>query len=141
MHVLSPTFISGKARLVGKTENRSGRLILLVLIRAIFWSFVFGLLYRLLTYFRGLLPIVAVLAAAGVVLSFRLIRPERLARPEGFRSLVEFISLLRGPTSPWLPSEWAAQGIMTWLRDDPEILPFYLLLSTAAAAIVFGALL
>src|SRR6059058_5942362 len=30
---------------------------------------------------------------------------------------------------------------MTWLRGDPEILPFYLLLSTAAAAVVFGALL
>ncbi len=30
---------------------------------------------------------------------------------------------------------------MTWLREDPEILPFYLLLSTAAAAIVLGAAL
>src|SRR5438477_11681992 len=90
---------------------------------------------------RDILSVIAVLAAAGVVLIFRLIRPERLARPEGFRSLVEFISLLRGPTSPWLPSEWAAQGIMTWLREDPEILPFYLLLSTAAAAIVLGAAL
>ena len=270
MHVLSPKFISAKARPLGKTENRSGRLILFVLIGAIFWVFVFGLLYRLLKYFRGIpeigallaakllglmfislfgililsnvvtalssfflakdldllvaapvdwlrlygakllettghsswmvvlvatpvltaygityqggflypfvaiaavvpflfipsaigsaitlllvnifparrtrdiLSVIAVLAAAGVVLIFRLIRPERLARPEGFRSLVEFISLLRGPTSPWLPSEWAAQGIMTWLREDPEILPFYLLLSTAAAAIVLGAAL
>jgi ABC-2 type transport system permease protein len=270
MHVLSPKLISAKARPLGKTENRSGRLILFFLIGAVFWVFVFGVLYRLLKYFRGIpeigallaakllglmfvslfgililsnvvtalssfflakdldllvaapvdwlrlygakllettahsswmvvlvatpvltaygityqggflypfvavaallpflfipsaigsavtlllvnifparrtrdiLSVIAVLAAAGVVLIFRLVRPERLARPEGFRSLVEFISLLRGPTSPWLPSEWAAQGIMTWLRDDPEILPFYLLLSTAAAAIVFGALL
>src|SRR5205814_3629422 len=269
-HVLSPKFISARARPLGKTENRTGRLILFVLIGAIFWVFVFGLLYRLLKYFRGIpeigallaakllglmfislfgililsnvvtalssfflakdldllgaapvdwlrlygakllettahsswmvvlvvtpvltaygivynggalyplvaiaallpflfipsaigsavtlllvnifparrtrdiLSVIAVLAAAGLVLIFRLIRPERLARPEGFRSLVEFISLLRGPTSPWLPSEWAAQGIMTWLRGDPEILPFYLLLSTAAAAVVFGALL
>src|SRR2546429_5325159 len=30
---------------------------------------------------------------------------------------------------------------MTWLREDPEIIPFYLLLSTAAAAIVLGAAL
>src|SRR2546428_4997829 len=269
-HVLSPKFLSARARPLGKTENRSGRLILFVLIGALFWVFVFGLLYRLLKYFRGIpeigallaakllglmfvslfgililsnvvtalssfflakdldllvaapvdwlrlygakllettahsswmvvlvatpvltaygityqggflypliaiaalvpflfipaaigtavtlllvnifparrtrdiLSVIAVLAAAGVVLIFRLVRPERLARPEGFRSLVEFISLLRGPTSPWLPSEWAAQGIMTWLRNDPEILPFYLLISTAAAAIVFGALL
>lgn len=269
-HVLSPKFLSVKARPLGKTENRSGRLILFVLIGAIFWVFVFGLLYRLLKYFRGIpeigallaakllglmfvslfgililsnvvtalssfflakdldllvaapvdwlrlygakllettahsswmvvlvatpvltaygisyeggllyplvaaaailpflvipsaigsavtlllvnifparrtrdiLSVIAILTAAGLVLVFRLVRPERLARPEGFRSLVEFISLLRTPTSSWMPSEWAAQGIMTWLRDDPEILSFYLLWSTAAFAVVVGAML
>jgi ABC-2 type transport system permease protein len=90
---------------------------------------------------RDILSVIAVLAAAGVVLIFRLVRPERLARPEGFRSLVEFIAVLRGPTSPWLPSEWVSQGIMSWLRDDREILHFYLLWSTAAVMVVFGAIL
>jgi ABC-2 type transport system permease protein len=90
---------------------------------------------------RDILSVIAVLAAAGVVLLFRLVRPERLARPEGFRSLVEFIALLRAPTSSWMPSEWAAQGIMGWLRQDPELLPFYMLWSTAAAVIVLGAVL
>jgi ABC-2 type transport system permease protein len=270
LHVLSPKLISAKARPLGKTENKSGRLILFGLIGAIFWVFVFGLLYRLLKYFRGIpeigallaakllglmfvslfgililsnvvtalssfflakdldllvaapvdwlrlygaklmettghsswmvvlvstpvltaygivysggviypivavmallpflfipaaigsavtlllvnifparrtrdiLSVIAILAAAGVVLVFRLVRPERLARPEGFRSLVEFIAVLRGPTSPWLPSEWAAQGIMSWLRESPDALPFYLLWSTAAATIVLGAVL
>src|SRR2546423_29709 len=270
MQVLSPKIISAKARPLGKTENRSGRLILFFVIGAIFWVFVFGLLYRLLKYFRGIpeigallaakllglmftslfgililsnvvtalssfflakdldllvaapvdwlrlywakllettahsswmvvlvatpvltaygisyqggflypfvaiaavlpflfvpaaigsavtlilvnifparrtrdiLSVIAVLAAAGVVLIFRLVRPERLARPEGFRSLVEFISLLRSPTSAWMPNEWVAQGIMSWLRQSPEILPFYLLWSTAAVVMVFGALL
>ncbi|HEX9311059.1 MAG TPA: hypothetical protein VF887_09625 [Gemmatimonadaceae bacterium] len=269
-HLLSPKFLAIKARPLGKTENRSGRLILFAVIGGVFWFFVFGLLYRLLKYFRGIpeigallaakllglmfvslfgililsnvvtalsgfflakdldllvaapvdwlrlygakllettahsswmvvlvatpvltaygivynggplyplvaiaavlpflfipaaigsavtlllvnifparrtrdiLSVIAILAAAGLVLVFRLVRPERLARPEGFRSLVEFIALLRGPTSPWLPSEWAAQGIMTWLRNDPEILHFYLLWSTAGMAIVLGALL
>src|SRR3954469_5999868 len=270
IHVLSPKIISARARPLGKTENRSGRLILFALIGAIFWVFVFGLIYRLLKYFRGIpeigallaakllglmfvslfgililsnvvtalssfflakdldllvagpvdwlrlygakllettahsswmvmlvatpvltaygftykggflyplvaigavipfllipaaigsaitlllvnifparrtrdiLSVIAVLAAAGVVLVFRLVRPERLARPEGFRSLVEFIAVLRGPTSPWLPSEWAAQGIMSWVREAPDPLAFYLLWSTAAAAIVIGAIL
>ena len=269
-HVLSPKFLAARARPLGKTENRSGRLILFVLIGAIFWVFVFGLLYRLLKYFRGIpeigallaakvlglmfvslfgililsnvvtalssfflakdldllvaapvdwlrlygakllettghsswmvvlvatpvltaygisyeggllypvvaaaaiapfllipaaigsavtlllvnifparrtrdiLSVIAILAAAGVVLVFRLVRPERLARPEGFRSLVEFIAVLRTPTSSWLPSEWAAQSIMTWLRRDPEILSFYLLWSTAAFTVVIGAIL
>jgi ABC-2 type transport system permease protein len=269
-HVLSPKFISSRARPLGKTENRTGRIVLFVTVGGVFWLFVFGLLYRLLRYFRGIpeigallaakllglmfislfgililsnvvtalssfflakdldllvaapvdwlrlygakllettahsswmvvlvatpvltaygisyqggllypliaivavipflfipaaigsaitlilvnifparrtrdiLSVIAVLAAAGVVLMFRLVRPERLARPEGFRSLVEFISLLRTPTSPWMPNEWVAQGIMSWLRKSPEILPFYLLWSTAAVVIVFGALL
>ena len=269
-HLLSPKFISARARPLGDTENRAGRLILFFIVGGVFWTFVFGMLYRLLRYFRGIpeigallaakllglmfvslfgililsnvvtalssfflakdldllvaapvdwlrlygakllettvhsswmvvlittpvltaygisyhggflyplvavaamlpflfipaaigsavtlvlvnifparrtrdiLSVIAILAAAGVVLLFRLVRPERLARPEGFRSLVEFISLLRAPTSSWMPSEWAAQGIMGWLRQDPELLPFYMLWSTAAVAVVLGAVL
>src|SRR5690348_840456 len=36
---------------------------------------------------RDILSVIAVLAAGGIVLLFRIVRPERLARPEGFRSL------------------------------------------------------
>jgi len=90
---------------------------------------------------RDILSVVAVLAAAGVVLLFRLVRPERLARPEGFRSLVDFIAALRTPTSPFLPSEWVQRGVMSWLGGEPDLLPFYLLWSTAAALVVLGALL
>ncbi|HEY5086488.1 MAG TPA: hypothetical protein VII66_03930, partial [Gemmatimonadaceae bacterium] len=66
---------------------------------------------------------------------------ERLARPEGFRSLVDFLAILRTPTSPWLPSDWVQTGVLGWLRYEPDMLPFYLLWSTAAALIVVGALL
>ena len=90
---------------------------------------------------RDILSLIAVLAAAGLVVLFRMVRPEKLARPEGFRSLMDFIVLLRGPTSPLLPSEWVQQGIMGWLRGPADLLPFYLLWSTAAAAVVLGALL
>jgi ABC-2 type transport system permease protein len=90
---------------------------------------------------RDILSVIAVVAAAGVLLALRLIRPERLTRPEGFRSLVEFISVLRTPASPWLPSEWAAQGIMSWLNGNLDLLPIYLLWSTAAASVVVGATL
>src|SRR4051812_43853708 len=69
-HVLSPKFLALKARPLGKTENRSGRLILFVLIGAIFWIFVFGMLYRLLKYFRGIPEIGALLAAKLLGLMF-----------------------------------------------------------------------
>lgn len=90
---------------------------------------------------RDILSVIAILTASGVVLLFRLVRPERFAKPEGFRSLVDFITLLRTPTSPLLPSEWVQRATMAWLTYKTDLLPWYLLWSTAAAAIVLGALL
>ncbi len=90
---------------------------------------------------RDILSLIAVFAAGGVVLLFRLVRPEKLARPEGFRSLVDFISVLRTPTSPFLPSEWAQKAVMSWLTGPVDGLAFYLLWTTAAATITIGALL
>jgi ABC-2 type transport system permease protein len=90
---------------------------------------------------RDILSVITVLAAGGVILAFRLLRPERLARPEGFRSLVDFLAVLRTPTSPWLPSDWVQTGVLGWLRYEPDMLPFYLLWSTAAALVVIGAML
>lgn len=90
---------------------------------------------------RDILSVITVLAGAGVVVLIRLMRPEKLARPEGFRSLVEFISVLRGPTSPALPSEWLQRTVMGWLTGEMDWLPLYLLWSTAAAFVVLGALL
>src|SRR3954466_7014800 len=90
---------------------------------------------------RDILSVIAVLAAGGIVLLFRIVRPERLARPEGFRSLVEVVTGLRTPTSPFLPSEWVQRAILSWLQERPDLLPVYLLWTTAAAAFVLGALL
>lgn len=90
---------------------------------------------------RDILSVIAVLAAGGIVLLFRVIRPERLARPEGFRSLVEFVTILRTPTSPFLPSEWVQRAVLGWLNYRPDWMAVYLLWSTAAAAFVLGALL
>src|SRR5881296_2209398 len=90
---------------------------------------------------RDLLSIIALGAAGGVILLFRVIRPEQLARPEGFRNLLDFVILLRGPTSPFLPSEWAAQAIMGFLRHELDPLPLLLLWTTAAAFVTLGAVL
>jgi ABC-2 type transport system permease protein len=90
---------------------------------------------------RDILSVIAVLAAGGVVVLFRLLRPERLARPEGFRSLLDFIAVLRTPTNPLLPSEWLQDGVMAFLGGAADVLPMYLLWSTAAAFVVLGAML
>jgi ABC-2 type transport system permease protein len=90
---------------------------------------------------RDLLSIIAIGAAGLVVLLFRLIRPERFARPEGFRNLLDYFAVLRTPTSPFLPSEWATNAIMSYLRHAPDPLPLALLWTTAAAFVTLGAML
>ena len=54
---------------------------------------------------RDLLALLALFGAAGLVVLFRLLRPEQLMRPEGFRDLVDFVAALETPQSIWLPSE------------------------------------
>src|SRR6266540_2415942 len=90
---------------------------------------------------RDLLSIVALGAAGGLILLFRLVRPERLASPEGFRNLLDYIAVLRTPTSPFLPSEWVTQAVMSFLRGQPDLLPLALLWTTAAAFVAGGAML
>ena len=88
---------------------------------------------------RDLLSLVAIFAAGGVILLFRIIRPERLASPEGFRNLLDFLTVLRTPTSPFLPSEWTTKAIMSFLLGHPDPLPLALLWTTAAAFVTIGA--
>ncbi len=90
---------------------------------------------------RDLLSIITIAAAGGLILLFRLIRPEQLARPEGFRNLLDFFTVLRAPTSPFLPSEWAASALMGSLVGPGDAFGLFLLWSTAAAAVVIGAAL
>ena len=88
---------------------------------------------------RDLLALLALFGAAGLVVLFRLLRPEQLARPEGFRSLVDFVALLQTPQSTWLPSEWAAQAMMSALPvGSGDLFSLLLLGTTAAAFLVMG---
>ncbi|MGH7541842.1 MAG: putative ABC transporter permease subunit [Gemmatimonadota bacterium] len=88
---------------------------------------------------RDILAFVSIVAGALLVLGLRVLRPERLVNPEGFRNLVDFLEVLRAPSSPWLPSEWAAQAMVGYLEGPFD--PFWLLLlwSTAGALVVGGA--
>lgn len=90
---------------------------------------------------RDLLGLVTLLVAGGLVVGLRVMRPEQLARPEGFASLVDFIAILRTPTHPLLPSEWASAMLMNWLTRVADPLPIILLWTTAAAFVVMGAAL
>lgn len=89
---------------------------------------------------RDLLALMTLFGVAALVLLFRMLRPEQLARPEGFRDLVDFIAVLQTPQTVWLPSEWAAQAMTAPLTTgQADYFPLLLLVSTAAAFLVLGA--
>ena len=71
----------------------------------------------------------------------RFLRPERFVRPEEFRDLVDFMAVLRTPSSVWLPNEWATDALMSYLGGRFDPFPVLLLLSTAGAFLVVGAAL
>ena len=88
---------------------------------------------------RELLGLIAIGGVGLLVLMLRLIRPERLARPDGFRNFVDYLAVLRTPTSPYLPSEWTTSMIMNWLLRIADARPIAMLWATALAALAIGA--
>jgi ABC-2 type transport system permease protein len=88
---------------------------------------------------RELLGLIATGAVVIVVVSLRFLRPEQLARPEGFRDLVQYLAVLRAPTSPLLPSEWSAAMITNWLFQVADPWPVVKLWVGAGVAVGLGA--
>jgi ABC-2 type transport system permease protein len=90
---------------------------------------------------KELLSLVAIGAAGGLVLLLRLAQPEQLVRPEGFRSLADFVRMLETPTNPLLPSEWAMRMLMNWLLRVADPRPVAALWGSAVVALVAGGIL
>ena len=89
---------------------------------------------------RELLGLVGLGAMALLVLVLRFLRPEQLARPEGFRNLVDYLVVLRTPTSPLLPSQWAADMTMNWLVHVRDAEPVVLLWGFVGLALAAGSM-
>ena len=90
---------------------------------------------------RDILLVIGLASVAMLVLVLRTLRPERLVDPESYRSLVGFLAALRGPSSPWLPSQWAADMVAAGLERSIDPLTWLLLWSTAAGVTTLGAIL
>ncbi len=88
---------------------------------------------------RELLGLIALGAVALGVMLLRFMRPEQLARPEGFQNFVDYLAVLQTPTSPVLPNEWAADMIMNWLRRVADPWPVVRLWVASAISIGLGA--
>jgi len=90
---------------------------------------------------KDILGIVAVASAGLVILLLRVLRPERLVNPESYRNLVDFMAALRGPSSPWLPSQWGADVLAGFLQGGFDPFLMILLWTTAAGTVTVGAML
>ena len=88
---------------------------------------------------RELLGLVGIGAVAVLVVLLRFIRPEQLARPEGFRNFVDYLTALKAPTSPWLPSQWSADMIMNWLTRVSDPWPIAKLWLVGGLVLAIGA--
>jgi ABC-2 type transport system permease protein len=84
--------------------------------------------------------LLSAVAVALLTVFLRFLQPERLVRPEAFSDLLEFLAALRAPTSPYLPSSWAAETLLAFIVPNPVKRPWlpYLALATSAAAAFVG---
>lgn len=113
----------------------------LVIPAALGVSVTMGLAY-LLPAQRGkdLLMIFSAVFLALFYLMFRLLRPEQLVNPEAFSDFLAFLAAMQTPSSPYLPSTWAAQALLPFLGfgGNTALFHYLLLLSTALFFVVAG---
>ncbi len=89
---------------------------------------------------RDILVLLGLLFFVAMYILFRMLRPEQLVDPDAFPSLVQYLTAMRGPVSPLLPSSWAADVLAPLLRSAKGKALFSLLMlwSTAAVGWVIG---
>ncbi|MBW2064086.1 MAG: hypothetical protein JRJ03_04040 [Deltaproteobacteria bacterium] len=70
---------------------------------------------------KDIVMLLVILVTVGLYLMFRFLRPERLADPDAFFSVMQYVSTLKSPDSPYLPTHWITEGLWTHLgRGDRE---------------------
>jgi len=89
---------------------------------------------------KGTLVVLFILLLAALYLFFRFLQPEKLVNPEKFSELVDYLAMLKLPTSPFLPSHWATRSLFPLLkgRFDDSTFYFLLLLSTGLMSVLVG---
>ena len=89
---------------------------------------------------KDIMLVVSIFLVVGIFIFIRFLQPERLVDPESFYLVMDYISSLKAPTSPFIPSQWAANTIAPFLFDDLGDWWFFLLVlwSTGLAFVVIG---
>jgi ABC-2 type transport system permease protein len=88
---------------------------------------------------RDIVILLSLFMMVCLYLLFRFLRPERLADPEAFFSMMQYISALNAPDSPYLPTHWLTETLWAYLSGTSakEHVFNSLLLWSTAVALVF----
>lgn len=83
---------------------------------------------------RDLFVFVGILMFVSAYLLFRMIRPEEFLNPEGFASIMDYLSIMGEASSPLLPTTWAMEALRPYVTGYGfEHVPFYLALLVSCA--------
>ncbi|MBI3783341.1 MAG: hypothetical protein HY270_08060 [Deltaproteobacteria bacterium] len=84
---------------------------------------------------RDILVLLSIVGIAVLYLMLRMLQPEKLVNPEAFASFVQFLAAMQMPSSPLLPSTWAAEILYPLLSGNggDSLFDLVLLTSTAVA--------
>jgi ABC-2 type transport system permease protein len=90
---------------------------------------------------RDIILLLSILMVVGLYLLFRFLRPERLVNPEAFFTVAQYMTALKAPDSPYLPTHWVAEtlwGHLNGVNNRGYLFEIMLTWSTAGAAVVIN---
>jgi len=90
---------------------------------------------------RDIILLLSIFMIIGLYFLFRFLRPERLVNPEAFFTMAQYVSALKAPDSPYLPTHWIGETLWGALKPHPEaghLFDMLLTWTTAGAAVVIN---
>jgi len=90
---------------------------------------------------RDIIMLLSILIIVGLYMMFRVLRPERLVDPEAFFSVMQYLSALKAPDSPYLPTHWIGETLWDYLQGSSgksHLFDIMFVWSTAAAIVVIN---
>ena len=90
---------------------------------------------------RDIIMLLMIFGIVALYLMFRMLRPERLVDPEAFFGVMHYVSALRAPDSPYLPTHWVTETLWEYLNGSGRtghLFETLLLWSTATALFVIN---
>ena len=90
---------------------------------------------------KDIIMLLMIFMVVALYLMFRFLRPERLVDPEAFFSVMQYLSALKAPDSPYLPTHWVTEALWDQLiggSGRSHLFEVMLLWSTAMSLVVIN---